>query len=259
MNCTEVSERLIDFADGLLSTDEHKAVASHLAACSSCKAELEQYRTVLAQIDADKEIQIPRQLNLAFEQMLRTEMPEHKTLNTKWLRIGGMIAAASVLLLLGWWWGASTAVMRTHEARIERLEQQVGQPMPSSQVLMMQEVSASKRLEAVQSAAELPKADAQILAALAERLANDPQMNVRLAAVRALTHFGKDEQVRNVLLAALNRQTDPMIQIAIIDALVAWNENRAIPELYKLSTQDSLQMVVKQRAEQGIGQLHYQL
>jgi anti-sigma factor RsiW len=47
VNCNEVTEKLLDAAEGVLGADERSAVDAHLAQCPACRAELAQLTTGL--------------------------------------------------------------------------------------------------------------------------------------------------------------------------------------------------------------------
>ncbi|WP_254245215.1 HEAT repeat domain-containing protein [Hymenobacter sp. BRD67] len=50
-------------------------------------------------------------------------------------------------------------------------------------------------------------------------------------------------------------QTDPNVQITLIDALVTLREKRAVPQLEELARQPEVLPAVRQQAESGLGQL----
>jgi HEAT repeat protein len=93
------------------------------------------------------------------------------------------------------------------------------------------------------------------VAALINTLSTDPNPNVRLAACDALYRLRADPRVGPALVAALPLQTDPNVQITLIETLVALREKRAVPQLEQLSQQPEVLRAVRQQAEAGIGQL----
>ena len=80
--------------------------------------------------------------------------------------------------------------------------------------------SASQRLQGINVALTIESADDEVVNALAKRMNDDPNTNVRLAALDALSKFHTEPQVRKVLLDALSTQKDPMVQIALIQLMV---------------------------------------
>ncbi|QKG54632.1 HEAT repeat domain-containing protein [Hymenobacter sp. BRD67] len=62
-------------------------------------------------------------------------------------------------------------------------------------------------------------------------------------------------RVGPALVEALPLQTDPNVQITLIDALVTLREKRAVPQLEELARQPEVLPAVRQQAESGLGQL----
>ena len=83
----------------------------------------------------------------------------------------------------------------------------------------------------------------------------DPNPNVRLAACEALFRLRADPRVGPALVEALPLQTDPNVQITLIEMLVQLREKRAVPQLQQLSQQPEALPAVRQQAASGLGQL----
>ena len=80
-------------------------------------------------------------------------------------------------------------------------------------------------------------------------------MNVRLAACQALARFENEPDVRDALIQSLQIQTDPNIQITLIEILVAIKEKRAVVEMKRLAQNQQLLDVVRLKAKEGISRL----
>ena len=50
--CEKTDSRLIDYLDGTLDTEAHKAVEDHLAVCATCRTEYEWLKTAMADLEA---------------------------------------------------------------------------------------------------------------------------------------------------------------------------------------------------------------
>jgi len=88
--------------------------------------------------------------------------------------------------------------------------------------------------------------------ALAKRMNEDPNTNVRLAALDALSKFHTEPQVRKVLLDALSTQKDPMVQIALIQLMVQMKEKSVVNDLKKIVEDSESMKAVKDEAYSGI-------
>jgi hypothetical protein len=94
-----------------------------------------------------------------------------------------------------------------------------------------------------------------LLEALLETLRSDPSVNVRLAAVEALYLFSDRPGVREALIGALSEEASPLMQIAIIDLLVAVREKRALDALRLLMKDQETDPTVKEHARERIEEL----
>jgi len=115
--------------------------------------------------------------------------------------------------------------------------------------------SASDRIMATYEFKKLDSASDEILDALIYTFNNDDNANVKNAAAEALFKFGNHDKVRKAFIKGLNSQTDPVLQIKLIDMLVGLDEKRALPKLQEMMQEETQMKVVKQKAAQGIGKL----
>ena len=99
---------------------------------------------------------------------------------------------------------------------------------------MLQQQSASQRLEGVSWTRREERLDPQVLSALTHTLRHDPSVDVRLAALDALSRHAGQPQVKKTVVDALQEQQSPLMQVALIDQLVEWRDAEAAPRLAKL-------------------------
>ena len=114
------------------------------------------------------------------------------------------------------------------------------------------EYSASQRIKGVAVAGKLSKPDDEIVKVLFQTLQNDPNTNVRLAALEALAKFHEDPAVRNGLVTGLSKQTDPMVQIRLIQLMVEMKEKQVIDDLQMMVDDAGTMKAVKDEAYSGI-------
>jgi HEAT repeat protein len=79
-------------------------------------------------------------------------------------------------------------------------------------------------------------------------LRRDPNVNVRLAAVDALKRFSNDQTVRANLATSLSANDSPLVQIALIEALVDLRDRSAAPAIRKLGASENVDQLVRERA-----------
>lgn len=118
---------------------------------------------------------------------------------------------------------------------------------------MLQQTSASARLQGVSVGAQVARQDPQVMSALLETLATDPSPNVRLAAVDALAGRAAEPAVQLRLGEALRREDSPLVQIALADALLSADGAQARRIVAPLATQVGVRQEVRQYVRQRLG------
>ncbi len=81
---------------------------------------------------------------------------------------------------------------------------------------------------------------------------NDPNTNVRLAALEAIAKFHRESYVRKQLTAALKKQKDPIVQVELIQVLTKMKQTSILGELEKLVKDVNTDKEVKDRAYASI-------
>ncbi|MBE9461862.1 HEAT repeat domain-containing protein [Dyadobacter subterraneus] len=116
--------------------------------------------------------------------------------------------------------------------------------------------SASDRIQAVSQSYDVSGADAEITELLVNVLNFDVNVNVRLAAFQALLRFESEPGVRQALIQSLSIQTDPNLQIRLIEALVRMKEKRAVEQIERIAKNQEVLDVVRAKAEEGLSFLN---
>jgi HEAT repeat protein len=104
----------------------------------------------------------------------------------------------------------------------------------------------------MKAASRKDNVDDEILKALIQTLNTDPNMNVRLVALEGLTKFYEEPIVKKALVESLAKQTDPTIQIALIQVLVQMKEKSAIKPFEQIIENNESLPAVKDEAQMGI-------
>ncbi|NII29083.1 HEAT repeat domain-containing protein [Pseudoflavitalea sp. X16] len=115
--------------------------------------------------------------------------------------------------------------------------------------------SAASRINAVALMSRLKNNGYDVINALVQVLNNDPNTNVRLAALDGLTRFYKEAYVRKKLVASLKKQQDPLVQINLIDLLTWMQESSILSDLERMVNDENTNKAVKDVAWSGILQL----
>jgi hypothetical protein len=162
------------------------------------------------------------------------------------------VAASIALLLVAFWAGNyyrqnSGGPNNTEVAVLRREVQEMKQVLAASS-------SASDRIRVVSQDFSSVQ-DEEVINLLIKTLNHDPNVNVRLAACEGLYQFKENPKVRNAFIQALEKQTDPLVQITVIDILIGLKEKKAVEPLKQLTEKENLLPAVRLKAQQGIGTL----
>lgn len=270
MKCEQIAEILPDYLQGSLSPDQHRTVEAHLEQCADCCEEVAVWRK-LSLLPVEQPSPLSR---VRFEAMLqayqagRSNEPGSNSWRKRasswnffhWLRSPlGAVAWSAALLIIGIFAGLRlggpkqpqppSPEMAAMQAELANMKQLVV-------LSMLQQQSASARLEGVTLSTREQKIDPQVLSALLHTLRYDPSVDVRLAALDALSRHSAQPQVRSSVVNALQEQQSPLVQVALIDQLVEWHDREAKPHLEKLRQSQDLNPAVRQHADWAISKLN---
>lgn len=256
MTCEEIKPWFAEYWSRTLGAEQRVAVERHLEQCAGCRAEagrLDMLWRGLARLPADEPDGALRERFYetlsAYRDGAAETRPPGRT-QMLW-RI-----AAGLALLLG---GAGIGYgLRSNQASASEVAQLRGEVSNMRQLVtlsLLQQQSASERLRGVSWAVRAEPSDTEVFDALLTAVNHDPNVNVRLAAVDALRTFSANRQARAAAMQALPAQTEPIVQVALIDLLVDLKETGAAPELRRVASDGSTDMGVRQRARWALEKL----
>jgi hypothetical protein len=160
------------------------------------------------------------------------------------------ITIVLALFCLGMYAGRITAGGgRASSTEAAQLQSQIQGLRQTVALSLLDRQSAAARLEGVSWGNQVDHPDRDLLSAMIATLQHDPNTNVRLAALDALEKFSNEQPVRQAMVNALPTQDSPLVQIALIDALVHMREKAAAGEFKKLSKETDTNSAVRQRAQ----------
>lgn len=265
MRCADVSTYLFEDTAAALSEAVRRDLDAHLRECPDCAADAETWRQ-LAFVEAESSDPVERRRR--FDVMLAGYQAgavahggEPRWSFGAWAwrpvvrPVWTLAAAAGCLVVgLGVGWQATRAA-GPQPSDIQGLRDEVRDLRQMVSLSLLQQQSASERLKGVAWAAQLDSGDDVVVAALLNALSSDPNVNVRLASVDALKRFATHDAVRRGAVAALGRQTSPLVQIALIDFVVEAGLRDADGALRRLAADADMHEAVRSRAELGLRQV----
>jgi len=253
MKNNHISDLIPAYLDGILDESTQKKVGEHLSQCPDCKKELEEMKTLFKAFEDDT-FEVPTdRLKNKFEEALELEkgnlgkvvslVPKKKSnWATNLLKV-----AASIALLVASFQMGSVFQQRKVDGDITALKDETLQMKQTAMLSLMENQSASKRIQGVNYIEEFEHPDEAIIQALANRLLHDENDNVRLTAFEALSKFTASDTVKSIFIEALGKEKNPSIQIGIIEMLVQIQEKKAIAPMKKLLEQEDTQPFIKEQ------------
>jgi len=112
--------------------------------------------------------------------------------------------------------------------------------------------SASQRIKAVSYTEEMSNPDQKVINALVSTLNHDKNLNVRLAALYSLGSWADNQMVRDSLVASLPKQTEPLIQVMLINLLAEKKDSRIVAPVQDILSNKKTLPVVKDAAEKSL-------
>jgi HEAT repeat protein len=248
-----LESRIIDYIDGKGTEEERKEIERELGSKPEAFELYEQLKDVIHTIEHMKPLEPSGKLKAEFEKLLQTEIDaQKKTKTVYFLPTIYKVAAAVLLVMAGVAIGNWINDKKQQDKQIAELKQQVEENRKLMLTMMNNEQSASQRMVGVSVAYQLDQADDEIVSVLIKTLNEDPNTNVRLAALDALGKFINEAQVKKGLIQSLSTQKDPMVQIALIQLMVKIKEKSIVDQLEKLTKDASTLKAVKDEAYSGI-------
>jgi hypothetical protein len=236
---------------------------SHILDCPVCSMELTEVRKLWNQLDLLPDAEPSAEVRPRFYQMLeayqqgRSEAKREKRSWFSWWpqqpvwQMGLSFAMLAIGVFAGYLWTAR----ETKPADVAQLRNEVDTMRQLVTLSLLQQQSASDRLKGVNWAYRVEQSDTEVLSALLKTVNQDPNVNVRLAAVDALRNFGQSPVTRKALVQSLPKQSSPMVEIALIDLLVELKEKPSVPALQSLLGKTDLDPNVRQRLGSALREL----
>jgi hypothetical protein len=282
MNCEQIGELLPDYLQGSLGGERKGIVEAHIAECADCRDEVAVWQKLallpVEQPSAESRLRFEAMLHAyqegrsdrgkaQFEGAERFERSRARARSGwnfwQWLRTPvGAVAWSAALLLVGLFAGNYYGARTTREPAVAKQDEMAKLEIELSNMRqlvvlsMLQQQSASERLQGVSYSQSEKQLDPQVTGALLHTLRYDASVDVRLAALDALSKHSAQPQVRRGVLDALQEQQSPLVQVALIDQLLEWRDPDVAQQLKSFEQKPNLNPTVKQRAEWAVSKLN---
>ncbi|MDX1665867.1 MAG: HEAT repeat domain-containing protein [Saprospiraceae bacterium] len=257
----DITSKLIDYIDGRLSPRDRQQLEKEIEQSSDLQREVKELRRLM-QLMEETPMEDPGQRSRQrfYDALSRAhssaDQPADNSFRLiRFWRSEWGVAAAIALLIMGIGLGVLWQKNQWQQEQIAGLQSEVQQTRRMMFMSMLEQPSASTRIQAINRAPSQMGADQEIVTALAERLNFDDNVNVRLKAAEALAKFADQPGVTALLIRSMENQDRPEVQIALIEILTRLGAKEAVGEFHKLMERDTVMEVVRHTAAYGIGQL----
>jgi anti-sigma factor RsiW len=272
MNCEEMGELLPDYLQGRLGADRTGVVEKHLAECATCGEEAALWKKLALLPEEQPSAALESRFKAMLEsyqegrwektslaaEKIKTPVPMLWGLgNWRQLPAAGIVWAC-LFLVCGFLIGRQSDRGDSTEVKkqLADLQGELAATRQTVALSMLQQQSASQRLEGVSWSTRLPQPDPKVMGALMHTVRFDNSVDVRLAALDALSRYADRPEVRRELVDVLQTTQSPMVQVALIDLLVDLHDKSAVPQFKKFQQDPHVNPTVKKRVDWGIQQLN---
>jgi len=244
MEKNHIIELLPEYLDNLLNEAQKTKVEVHLKDCQSCSQELNELKSLFKEANFFEQIELEKQNSSKVVSLDSTPMQRKSNWTSNLLKI-----AASIALLMGTYFFGKQQQSKAVNNEIAQLTDETLAYKQTAMLSLMENKSASRRIQGVNYIEEFEQPDEAIVKALADRMLYDENTNVRAAAVEVLANYTKSEKVKDTFIEALKTERDPGIQIIIIQTLGKIQEKKAEIPMKELLNSEETQPFVKEQIE----------
>ena len=193
MMCNHAKELMAAYWQRELDSAEKTAFEQHVETCAECGAEIAALGGLWERL-ADLPAPEPSQaLHARWQSTLETLTSSNKTVSRTWSFANfwpsspaWQAAVALACLLIGLLAGAN---LPRRNKEIAKLHEEIASTRDMVALSLLQQQSATERLRGVDYTGRMQTMEPEVVSALTEAVAHDPSVNVRLAALDALSHI----------------------------------------------------------------------
>ncbi|HZL57534.1 MAG TPA: HEAT repeat domain-containing protein [Bryobacteraceae bacterium] len=268
MMCGHAKELIAASWTGEIDAAAESKLKHHLTGCAECGAEMTQLTAMWERL-ADLPAPEPSHaLNVRWQSTLDSLVSARRqnqwrfSLSALWpQRPVWQVSVAAACLAIGLGAGSLLHLpfkiggSGADRSEIASLREEVASTKQMVALSLLQQQSATERLRGVDYSVRMPAMEPDVVSALVTAVNRDSNVNVRLAAIDALSKVASDPGVRKSLTQSLNEQQSPLVQAALIDYVVDAHDGKAIGALKQFTEKPDLNPLIRQRADMAMQQL----
>ncbi|MCO5946085.1 zf-HC2 domain-containing protein [Mucilaginibacter flavidus] len=270
MKCEQYEGLFAGWINNELKPAERETLEQHLNGCAACREELASMQQLWAMMD---EVEVPEpsaSMKTDFTAMLNdfkaTEANKKGSSAGIRQQLGWLLqwrqkwplAYTFAIILVSFGCGYLFFNLKggsKQDKQMADLTTQVHELKQTMALALLENPSASERIRGVSYTTEIKHADKEVIDALLATLNNDPNVNVRLSTLDALTHLAGHPEVRLGLVQSITTQDSPLMQSAIADVMLKLQEKSSVKSFKELLKQKDLDHGVRDKIKETITQL----
>lgn len=247
MNCENINIKLLDYLENNLDLIEKQQVENHLAQCSACATQLEQFNKLNKLFDKKKDVNASEAFKNDFTKIIESEKSKISKQHFKFNSIKSSlrIAASILLFIAGSVFGIIIQNYSFNTSKISELESELNNLKQQVIFETLKEQTASEKIMAINYANDKQNLEIGLANLLINILNTDENINVRMAALDALGNFTNDKFIYDNLLSSLKMQDDPRLQIGLINLISTINNDNSKEVIIEFLKQDDINPEVK--------------
>ena len=251
MKCEEVKINLPEYIDGKLDKPTSGIIRNHLDECESCRRLNGELSSFLSYIRTFPEPEIPEGMKDEFLELCASEkLPEQRKvfMLPLWMKV----AAVIVLSLGTYWMGYRVGTVKS-ESATSQLASELHQQKQEVSLASLRDYTGPQTIEAVYTISKAGHVSDELIGALVYTMNSDKNVNVRLAAISALSGMmDKNERVKKELIKSLSVQDNSLLQISLIQVLTEKKVKEARDEIESITNNEKTDESVKAYAKDMI-------
>ena len=256
----DIEERIIDYINNELSTEERQEVRRLLESDDMAKSLYEEYNDLMSGIQDEPLITPDQEWAASFSESLKNRkveqrIEENEPKETKVVQLQSRsfitkIAVAAAILIIG--------ILGYSNINQSNQIDEVGEEVYAMRQLLesnLNNSSVSSRIKAVRYSEDVETQDEDFIRILEKTMREDESAHVRLAATEALKKWADVPFVQESLLMALQNEEDAHVKILLIETLSSIKDANVGPHLNNLINDVESPQYIKDEAHKGIFRL----
>jgi hypothetical protein len=249
MKCDEVKINLPEYIDGKQDQKTAEVLKGHLDGCEECAEFYTELKSFLKFTNTFSEITPPEGMKDEFLELVKfNENPDQGKIAIIpfWVKVAAMIVVVFGTFAGGYFTGFGQKGNQQLQVELDQLKQEV-------LLAGLRNYSGPQKIEAVYNIKSSGQEGDELIDALVYTMNSDKNVNVRLAAISALSGMVVDNnRVKSELINSLSVQKNPLLQISLIQVLTESGVAEAKEKIELISEDEGTNQNVKEYAKNMI-------